>query len=364
MYNFKLDDSLPLFLQASHTYDMLAKEAPPKREDLKHIVESEVLMSKMQRTKVEEQLEAHEASDAGVSIGIKVATVAVGGIVISALTAGMGLIPYIAVVSATAVASGTTAAMSLSRHRPSDSRLIMACDTMNEALSWKEAIEHEIHELEKAQKPMLPPTVDASLLQNIISKTSTTSMVRRVLEVEGICVTEHVENRNSKDKKTKRQYNTDVQEYADFYLPRPLDAQDSLFMMAVITFWYSTCSFVLKLLSFQWVYFWKKKTSVASYDEQFTVTRKAQLSVNFSSPIETFLKSMIFPFVNFHCHSECCCCYCCCCCCCSSSSSSSFSSLSSSSLFSSSSCRCCCRCLCYLLLRHFLRFLLTSPMVH
>lgn len=56
--------------------------------------------------RAEEQLEKHHALDNNLSIGMKVAAVAVGGVVVGALTAGIGLVPYIAVVGAAAVASG------------------------------------------------------------------------------------------------------------------------------------------------------------------------------------------------------------------------------------------------------------------
>lgn len=51
-------------------------------------------------------MEKHHAIDNNLSIGMKVAAVAVGGVVVGALTAGIGLVPYIAVVGAAAVASG------------------------------------------------------------------------------------------------------------------------------------------------------------------------------------------------------------------------------------------------------------------
>ena len=57
--------------------------------------------------RAEEQLEKHHALDNNLSIGMKVAVVAVGGVVVGAITAGIGLVPYIAVVGAAAVASGS-----------------------------------------------------------------------------------------------------------------------------------------------------------------------------------------------------------------------------------------------------------------
>lgn len=72
---------------------------------------------------VNEQLELHQAHDNNVSIGAKVAAVAVGGVVVGALTAGIGLIPYLTVVGITAAASGGAVAFTF--RRPMDSRLIM-----------------------------------------------------------------------------------------------------------------------------------------------------------------------------------------------------------------------------------------------
>jgi len=74
---------------------------------------------------------------------MKVAAVAVGGVVVGALTAGIGLVPYIAVVGAAAVAGAGGVAYGISK--PSDSRLILSCETMAEALSWKSAIEFQVY---------------------------------------------------------------------------------------------------------------------------------------------------------------------------------------------------------------------------
>ena len=77
-----------------------------------------------------------------VSTGMKVAAVAVGGVVVGALTAGIGLVPYIAVVGAAAVAGASGVAYSYKK--PADSRLILACESMAEALSWKAALEAQV----------------------------------------------------------------------------------------------------------------------------------------------------------------------------------------------------------------------------
>jgi hypothetical protein len=61
--------------------------------------------------------------------GVKVAAVAVGVVVLGALTAGVGLVPYITVVGITAMAGGGAVALQL--RKPSDSRLILACENMS-----------------------------------------------------------------------------------------------------------------------------------------------------------------------------------------------------------------------------------------
>lgn len=101
-----------------------------------------------------------------VLLGMKVAALAVGGVVVGALTAGVGLVPYITVVGISAVAGG--GAVALQFRRPSDSRLILATDTIQEALEWKAAIERQILKLEEGRKPMLPPSADPHVISSII----------------------------------------------------------------------------------------------------------------------------------------------------------------------------------------------------
>ena len=100
------------------------------------------------------------------TLGIKVAALAVGGVVVGALTAGVGLVPYITVVGISAVAGG--GAVALQFRRPSDSRLILATDTMQEAIEWRTAIERQITKLEDIRKPMLPISVDPHIIASII----------------------------------------------------------------------------------------------------------------------------------------------------------------------------------------------------
>ena len=128
-------------------------------QDLKQIVESEVLTHKKQQQQVEEQIERHQAYDRNLSVGMKVAALSLGGVVIGALTAGVGLVPYITVVGLAAVAGG--GAVALQFRKPSDSRLILAAESMQEAMDWKTAIERQIARLEENRKPMLPPSANA-----------------------------------------------------------------------------------------------------------------------------------------------------------------------------------------------------------
>ena len=122
-------------------------------------MESEVLTHKKQQQQVEEQIERHQAYDRNLSVGMKVAALSLGGVVIGALTAGVGLVPYITVVGLAAVAGG--GAVALQFRKPSDSRLILAAESMQEAMDWKSAIERQIARLEENRKPMLPPSANA-----------------------------------------------------------------------------------------------------------------------------------------------------------------------------------------------------------
>lgn len=174
-----------------------------KAKDLKQIVESEVMTQKRQRSMVEEQIELHHARDNNVSLGAKVAAIAVGGVVVGALTAGIGLIPYITVVGITAVAGG--GAVAWQWRRPLDSRLIMACDTMEEAMEWKTAIEQQVNKIEETLKPALPSTVDPRVISSIIDRTTIGGTWRRVDVCEGMSILEHVLPRSFyKDSKTNQ----------------------------------------------------------------------------------------------------------------------------------------------------------------
>lgn len=77
-----------------------------KNKDLQAIILREEDEQKRQKELVEEQVELHQAHDANVSNGAKIAAVTVGGFAIGALTMGIGLLPYLALVGVTVVASG------------------------------------------------------------------------------------------------------------------------------------------------------------------------------------------------------------------------------------------------------------------
>ena len=79
----------------THTEDSDDEDDAPRLKDLKQIVASEVQTHKKQQQLVEEQIERHQAYDHNLSLGMKVAALSVGGVVIGALTAGVGLVPYI-----------------------------------------------------------------------------------------------------------------------------------------------------------------------------------------------------------------------------------------------------------------------------
>lgn len=160
-------------------------------KNLKQIVESEVLTQRRQKSLVEEQIEMHHARDNNISLGTKVAAVAVGGVVVGGLTAGIGLVPYLAVVGVTAIAGGGAVAYQW-RSRPSDSRIILSCDSMEEAVEWRAAIEHQIQQLEVKLKPAIPAIVDTKVISSILDRSIYSGTWRRVDVCEGMRIVEHV----------------------------------------------------------------------------------------------------------------------------------------------------------------------------
>eukprot|EP01039_Chlorochromonas_danica_P008023 gene8023-8850_t len=176
--------------------DEMKESRTGKSKDLKQIVEQETLNHKRQKNLVNEQIELHQAHDSNVSMGAKVAAVAVGGVLVGALTAGIGLVPYLTVVGITAAASGSAVALS-SLRRPLDSRLIMACDTVAEANEWRAAIQSQIDFVSAIGKPALPPAVNPSTLHGIIDRTQFGGMWKTVRIKENMRIVEHVQPNTS-----------------------------------------------------------------------------------------------------------------------------------------------------------------------
>lgn len=130
------------------------------------IVHTEAMTAEMQRRKAEGQLQRHQSEDANLNLGIRVAAVTVGGVVVGALTAGIGLVPYMAVVGIVVAASG--GAVALQYRRPSDSRLILASDDLAYISMWRAAIEEEITKVEMHGKPQLPAGADLNVISHIL----------------------------------------------------------------------------------------------------------------------------------------------------------------------------------------------------
>lgn len=168
------------------------KPEPASKSKVVQSLQKQLDTQKRQRTLVEQQIDRHQAHDNSVQLGVKVAAVAVGGVVIGALTAGIGLIPYITVVGITAVASGS--AVAYQWKRPADSRLLLACDSLADASEWKMAVERQIARLEDVQKPMLPASVDPEIIASLLNKHNSNrfGVWKRVAIYEGVRVLEHV----------------------------------------------------------------------------------------------------------------------------------------------------------------------------
>lgn len=77
--------------------------------------------------------------------GGKVAAVAVGGVVVGALTAGVGLLAGMVVVGMGAAGGG--AAMALSSGEGKERSLVLASDSYHEAQNWRNAIESQINDM-------------------------------------------------------------------------------------------------------------------------------------------------------------------------------------------------------------------------
>ena len=161
--------------------------------DFRKIVESEVKNQRTQQKLMEQEVEKHQIQDSNMSKGVKVAAVAVGGVVVGALTAGIGLLPYITVVGLTAVASG--GAVLSQYRRPSDNRLILACESMAEALEWKEVLGLQISYIDSSRRSHLPQLLNPQIISNMIEMNAMMGGRRwkNVGTIQGMSILEHNE---------------------------------------------------------------------------------------------------------------------------------------------------------------------------
>lgn len=125
---------------------------------------------------------------------MKVAAVTFGGVVVGALTAGIGLVPYMAVVGIAAVASG--GAVAFQYRRPMDSRLILASENIMDVSLWKAAIDEEITRIEMQGKPMLPVGADPDIISHILGISAAGGLGgwTRVGMIDGMRVMEQTES--------------------------------------------------------------------------------------------------------------------------------------------------------------------------
>lgn len=133
---------------------------------LRHVVKTQKNTISKEKSRVSEQLERHEAHDKNMNMIPKVAAVALGGIVIGALTAGIGLVPYIAGVGGLMIAGGAGAAISY--NKPADSRLILAFSSPEEAAEWKAALENQISHLERKRSAQPPSILDMKVISGLV----------------------------------------------------------------------------------------------------------------------------------------------------------------------------------------------------
>ena len=133
---------------------------------LKRRAQRDKLDHKKRQQLVEDQIEKHQLHDHNLSISMKVAAVAVGGVVVGALSAGVGLVPYVTLVGLTAAAGG--GAVALQYRTPVDSRIILSSESLDDAIEWKKCIEREVLKLETNVMHKLPPSVDSTVISGIL----------------------------------------------------------------------------------------------------------------------------------------------------------------------------------------------------
>ncbi|GAB5031720.1 Hypothetical protein NocV09_00602720 [Nannochloropsis oceanica] len=126
--------------------------------------------AKQQRTRAADIERAESHHQSLVTKGAGFAGVVVGGVVIGALTAGVGLLPYLGLVGAAAVAGGGAVAYTAAQ-APSESRVVLAAETEAEARRWKGALELQIAVCE-GRRPPPPPEIDLLGIDELIRSTA------------------------------------------------------------------------------------------------------------------------------------------------------------------------------------------------
>jgi hypothetical protein len=100
----------------------------------------------------------------------------------------VGLLPYITVLGVTAAAGGGAI---LTIKKPADSRLILACDSLSEAIAWKSAIELSISKLGSIKRHVLPLTTDFKVISSLIEINFNKSL-KRVGICDGVRIMKHL----------------------------------------------------------------------------------------------------------------------------------------------------------------------------
>jgi hypothetical protein len=173
-----------------------ADESSNATPGLRHVVKTQKNTISKERSLVSEQLERHEAHDKNMNMIPKVAAVALGGIVITALTAGIGLVPYIAGVGGLMIAGGAGAAISY--NKPADSRLILAFSSPEEAAEWKAALENQISYIERMRSAQPPSILDMKVISGLVEVNKSDMSSREKLKwskcsvLEGLRIFEHI----------------------------------------------------------------------------------------------------------------------------------------------------------------------------
>ena len=156
---------------------------------LKEILAHEKSEKRQQQEQIEKDIESYRQHDQTVRNSVRVAGAGIAaGVVIGVLTAGIGLIPYVAAVGVAAAAGG--GALVYPYTKPSEYRLILAADSMDGALAWKTALENHIATLESGLKPMLPATSNPQVISSIIDMSTEGGGWRLLTSREGVRILE------------------------------------------------------------------------------------------------------------------------------------------------------------------------------